>query len=528
MMILKTFFCKSIAVLAGLWLCWCGVAKGQTYDSLDYLIKGALVFDGTENAATQMDIGIEGNKIAYIGNSAEDKVRSKETISAKGLYLCPGFIDSHTHYTSWLGSGKPTKRANIPCLSQGVTTVFLGSDGGGTYHVKAKLAAYEKNGIGTNVALWVGFGSVRRAVLGNDDLQPDEQQLEKEKELVAQGMKEGALGLSTGLFYTPQVYAKTEEVIALAAVAKKYGGTYDTHMRSESSGLIPAVQETIDIGKTTGIPVHISHIKCLGPAAWGTSEDVIKQVEHARKVEKVNVTACQYPYLASHTSFSAMVIPPWAKSGGTKAMLKRFDNPDTLRSILEGLSIKLALRGGDGRITLSSTDSLFNGKTLHQVAASWGVSPEKAAIRILRKQPGIGANSFSMIEEDLEHYMVQPWVMTCSDGGSTSHPRTYSSFIRKIKKYVLAENLIAMSDAIYKATGQTATFFGLKNRGFIRKGYYADIVLFDPQRISDNATYMNPDELATGINYVFVNGRVAMKGGVSTDVLSGMSLRHQQ
>lgn len=497
----------------------------QSALQVDILVKNAWVFDGTGSDSVLEDVGITGDRISFIGDSKETKVVAKKVVDAEEMFLCPGFIDPHTHYGSWLNSDDPAERANIPCLSQGVTTVFLGSDGFGTYQIAERLEAYEKNRIGTNVALWVGFGSVRKSVLGNVDITPNDDQLNEEKKRVAQAMQEGALGLSTGLFYTPQTYSKTPEVIALAKVAEKYGGVYDTHMRSESEKLVQAVQEVIDIGRSTGIPVHISHIKCLGPSAWGKSEKIIKMVDDARSQE-IDVKGCQYPYLASHTSLSAMLMPPWAKSGGDKAMLRRINNPDTLAKILKELSIKLAIRGGDSRITLTSDNDAFNGKTLHQVAAAWGVSPEEAAIRIFKQEPDIGANSYSMIESDVDNFMKQPWVMTCSDGGSRNHPRTYGTFDKKIREYVLNKHLLSMSEAIHRATGEVAAFFGLKKRGFIRKGYYADIVIFDPHTVRANSTYVEPRRLASGIMYVFVNGTVAVAHGKYTGTLAGEPLRH--
>lgn len=496
----------------------------QSASQVDILVRGAWVFDGSNGDSVKTDVGITGDKITFLGNSTKDKISALKVIDATGLYLAPGFIDPHTHYNRWLDSKDAEKRANVPCLSQGVTTVFVGSDGFGTYRIKKKMDAYRTNGIGTNVALWVGFGSVRNAIIGNKDVTPNEEELKKEEELVAQGMKEGALGLSTGLYYAPQSYSKTPEVIALSKVAAKYGGVYDTHMRSESQDLIKAVKEVITIGKTAAMPVHISHIKCLGPSAWGKSDEVISLIKQAQK-EDINITASQYPYIASHTSLTAMLIPRWVQSGGSKAMLERFNNSDTLKEIMPELSVQLAIRGGDSRITLSSGNASFVEKTLHQVAASWGISPEDATIRILKKEPDISANSFSMLESDVDDFMLQPWVMTCSDGGG-DHPRTYGTFIRKIREYVLDKELLSMSQAIHRATGETATFFGLHKRGFIRKGYYADIVIFNPNTIRDNATFADPKRLASGVDFVFVNGKMAIDHGKYTGILVGQPLQH--
>lgn len=495
----------------------------QSAPRVDVLIRDAWVFDGGTGDSVKTDVGIIGDKISYLGNSRKDKITATKIIDATGLYLAPGFIDPHTHYSRWVDSKKAEERANMPCLSQGVTTAFLGSDGGGTYLIKKKMDAYRSNGIGTNVALFVGFGSVRNAVLGNKDVTPSEEELKKEEDLVASAMEEGALGLSTGLFYAPQSYSKTPEVIALSKIAAKYGGVYDTPMRSESDDLVKAVKEVITIGKMAQFPVHISHIKCLGPSAWGKSDEVIGLIKQAQ-ADNIHITASQYPYIASHTSLSAMLIPRWVQSGGSKMMLKRFENADTLKKIMKELSVNLAIRGGDSRITLTSDNAQFSGKTLHQVASDWKIGPEEAAVRILKEEPGISANSFSMLEDDLDNFMIQPWVMTGSDGGG-DHPRTYGTFTRVIRKYVLEEKLLSMTQAIHRATGETATLFGLAKRGFIRKGYYADIVIFNPHAIKDNATFADSKKMSSGIEYVIVNGKIAIVQGNYTGVLAGQPLR---
>ena len=501
-------------------------ANAQKPVQLDYLIKGAWVFDGSGTDSIKTNIGIQGKKIVYIGHGIKDKIKAKKTIHADGLYLSPGFIDPHTHYDGWLSGKTAEQRMNIPCLSQGVTTVFVGNDGFGNHLVEKELNSYTQNGIGTNVALLVGFGSVRSAVLGSKDVAPDGMQLKEMEKLVAEAMKQGAYGLSTGLFYAPQSYSTTDEVIALAKVAKEYNGIYDTHMRSESNGLVEAVQETLDIGEASGIPLMISHIKCLGPSAWGSSDEIIKMIEDAR-AKGVNITANQYPYVASSTSLKAMLMPRWAESGGSKAMLERFENPDTLKKIMIGLRKNLALRGGDSRILISSSgDATMKGKTLHQIALDLNLEPEDAAISILKKYPSIGAVSFSMEESDVLNFMKQPWVMTGSDGGG-GHPRTYGSFIKVIREYVLDTKILSMKEAIYRATGQTAEAFGIENRGLIKMDYFADIVLFDPKMIQDNAIYTAPDLQASGIKYVFVNGELALKDDMPTGVLSGEALRHK-
>lgn len=504
-----------------------GYLKGDPLDvptqKLDYLIKGGLVFDGTQNKPIKTDIGITGNRISYIGDSGAEELKAEHTIHAEGLYVSPGFIDPHTHNDRWLNSPDELTRRNLPSLAQGVTTVFIGNDGAGTFDLAEEFKKYETDGIGTNVAAFVGLSPVREAVLGKDDVAPDKKQLNRMKGLVAKAMKEGAFGLSTGLYYAPQTYASTEEVVALAKVAAEYGGIYDTHMRSESNDLAAAVKETIEIGRAAGIALMISHIKALGPAAWGKSEEVIKIIEDAQK-EGISVFANQYPYTASHTSLKAMTIPAWAQAGGDEKMIGRVKNADA--KLMNEIGKNLALRGGDSRIQFSFTkDSSLVGKTLHQVAAGWNASPEKAIIKLLTDASATMAVSYSMDETDVDNFMQCPWVLTGSDGGGR-HPRAYGAFARKIRAYGLEEKKMPLEAIIYSATGHTATLLGLQDRGFIRENYAADIVIFDPAKIKDEATFEQPELLATGVNYVFVNGVLSIKDGQPAEVWAGRPLRH--
>lgn len=498
-------------------------AAAQVRGQLDYLIKDALVFDGTETEGKQKDIGIQGKKIVFIGK-ADKKIRAKNTIDATGLYLTPGFIDPHTHYGSTLSNKSAATRANMEALAQGVTTVFIGSDGGGTYEIEKERDKFERLGVGPNVAMFVGFGPVRKAVLGSDDVTPNAQQLRQMEQLVEKGMREGAFGLSTGLYYTPQSYSKTDEVVAMARAAKNWGGVYDTHMRSESSDLVKAVEETIEIGRQTGIPLMISHIKCLGPSAWGTSDLIIDMVHKAQN-EGLQIVASQYPYIASHTSLRAMLVPAWAQAGGNAKMVERLQNADTLKEIMKGLSRNLSIRGGDSKIVISSKkNQAYHAKSLHQIAVELNQTPEEAAVTILKKIPGISAVSFSMEEDDVVNFMKQPWVTTGSDAGG-GHPRTYSSFIKKLTEYTLDKKVLTMPQMIHRSTGLTADFLGITDRGYVREGYTADLVLFDPGKLKDNATYTDPSMQPEGVRYVFVNGNLSVKDGEFMGKLSGEALK---
>ncbi len=497
--------------------------QAQENIKLDFLIKNALVFDGSKNEPEKKDIGILGNKIAFIG-TASQATKATRTIDANGLYLSPGFIDPHTHNDAYLNSKDSKTRENMPSLSQGVTTVFLGSDGSGGYQIGEKIDRYNQEKIGTNVALFIGLQSIRKKVIGEEDVEATAKDLSEMKALIAKGMEEGAFGLSTGLFYPPQNYASTQEVIELAKETEKYGGIYDTHMRSESNGLIEAIKENIAIGEKAKIPVMISHIKALGPAAWGKSEEVIELIENAQ-AKGVNIFASQYPYVASQTSLRAMLLPQWAQSGGKEAALQRLNAYDTDEKLQNDISKNLAIRGGDSRIVISrAKNTSLVGKTLHEIATAGKLTPEKAAVEIIKENFGVSAISFSMDPEDIDNFMKKPWVITGSDGGG-AHPRTYGTFVRKIKKYALDDHVISLTQAIHRATGASAELLNIKNRGFIKKGYFADLLLFDPKTINDNATFEDPDRLPSGVQYVFVNGELSIENGKPTGKLAGKALK---
>ncbi len=524
---LHTIFNKQFLLTACLALLTTAVSYGQRAagKTLDLLITGAMVFDGSGKDSAQLDVGILGDRIAFVGNAQQNQIKAKKTINAQGLYLAPGFIDPHTHTDKYLNSKDAAERATLPFLAQGVTTVFAGSDGFGGSDIAKQLSAWDRNGIGLNAALFVGHGGVRKEVLGSKNVQPTPAQLEEMRQRVDRAMKEGAIGLSGGLFYAPASYAKTQEVTELAKVAAQYQGVYDTHMRSEGTGVLDAIQETLDIGTGSGIPVHISHIKVSGETNWGRSLEVIRMVENAqRKGQKV--TANHYPYVASSTSLKATLMPRWAEDGGNKEMLKRLEDPKTLERIKKSLASKLDSTGRAERITLATPKNPeLNGKSILKISQEWGVKPEDAVIRILKENPATSVISFSMSEEDVVRFMQQPWVMTGSDGGG-AHPRTYGTFARKMGLYALEKKVMPLSQALHSATGLTATTFHIKDRGFIKEGFFADLVVFDPAWFRDNATFDQSTQLASGVHYVLVNGTVSISEGKYTGALAGKALRH--
>ena len=488
---------------------------------LDILIRGGTLIDGSGSPRTRADIGIAGDRIVFIGSGAHRTAR--RVIDAKGLVVTPGFIDPHTHTAGDLSD--PKRSRNDPYLMQGVTTVVTGNDGDSPTSIADTFARWTRQGIGTNATLFIGQGTVRREVMGMSDAKPTHEQVDRMKTLVAKGMQEGAIGMSTGLYYAPGSYSSTEEVIALASVAAAHGGIYDTHMRDESSytiGLLASVRETIRIGREAHIPVMISHIKALGADVWGQSKDVIALVDEARK-QGVNVTASQYPYTASGTSVTAALVPRWAEANG--ALLKNLTDPAVRPRLIEEMNRNLARRGGpDTLLMTAARDHSIVGKTLAAIAGERNETPVQAAIQIIQAG-GSDVASFNMKESDIEAFMRQPWVMTCSDG-SEGHPRKYGTFPRKLREYVYKRHVIPLEFAIRSSTSLPAQTLGLKDRGLLKPGYFADVLVFDPKTIDERATYENPRVLATGVRYLTVNGQLAIDNGALTSALAGRVLKH--
>lgn len=509
-------------IILGLLLLSSGALTAQQ-KVLDYFIKNAKVYDGTGAPGAVLNVGILNNKIHYVGTDSHWD--AKNTIDGTGYVLSPGFIDPHTHAERWLRS-ENTKYL-YPWTAQGVTTVFVGSDGFGTYEIDKEFARFQEKGMGANVAAFVGFGSVRTIILGRDVVQPNKADLEDMKLLVEQGMREGALGLSTGLLYVPQIWSETPEIIALAKVAAKYGGIYDTHMRSESSKIISSIQEVIKIGKEADLPVHISHIKISGPNNWGRSSEVIELIEKQRD-EGMDITANQYPFIASLTGLKNSLMPQWALAGGNAKMLKRLNTSNDLKRIKDFLVKRTDEQ--NKRVIISSLDESIkhmSGKSLYDLCEDWQMPIEDAAVKLLKEFPNVSGMSFSMDEQDIVNFSKQPWVMTGSDGGGF-HPRTYATFSQIIENHSIATDLFPLEWAIHRSTGMTAKKFKISNRGEIKEGYYADIILFKPEEVKTNSDFVNIDRLSEGMRYVFVNGQPVIKEKSFTNKLPGQTIKRGQ
>ncbi len=505
-----------------------GHARAAAFpEPLDLLLEGGQVVDGSGSAPRAEDVGIRGDRIAFLGNASKEKATAERTLDVHGLIVCPGFIDPHTHTIGDLSN--PKLNGNVNYLMQGVTTIVTGNDGGGSPHVAKILDQWQRQGIGTNALLLVGHGAVRAEVLGNGDVQATPEQLEKMKALVRSAMQEGAFGMSTGLFYVPGSFAKTEEVIELSKVVAAMGGYYDSHMRDEDSysiGLLGSIAETIRIGREAKIPVHISHIKALGPEVWGKSVPAVQMIEKAR-AEGVDVTADQYPYTASGTSLVASLLPPWAQEGKANEILARLDDAALLPRLLTEIEENLKRRGGaDSLLFTSGAAPELLGKRLSEVAKEKNLSPVEAALAIMRerKLEGLDVASFNMNEDDVVRFMKQPWVMTGSDG-SHGHPRMFGTFPRKLHVYVYEKKVITLPVMIHTSSDLTARTIGIPERGLLRTGYFADVIAFDPATVVDKSTYEHPNELPVGMKYVIVNGKLAVEDGKYNGTLAGRPLR---
>lgn len=496
---------------------------------VDLLIRGGQVYPGDLSEPIVADVAIRGDKIVFVGDAGKAGLTATKIIDARGLMVAPGFIDAHTHAAGEIASGDRNVRRLLRQLTQGVTTSVIGVDGAGEPEVADIMAKANAAGIGNNVAAYVGFGAIRERVLQNDARAPTAAELAVMKSLARKGMCQGALGLSTGLFYPPQSFATTEEVIAVATEAGQRGGLYDTHQRDEgttSIGVVASTQEQIRIGRESGATLHLGHFKVSsGAKPDGQSmAELIKLVEAARAAGQ-KVTSDQYPWSASNTGLSALAIARWAQDGGRPAMLKRFDDPADLARIKAQALVFYTERGGAQNVLINGAPGQpeLVGKRISEIAEAWGVDAAEATIRILRKGSASVA-TFAITEPDIRLLMTQPWNMFSTDGGPGGHPRGHASYPRLYTKYVVAEKVITPTQFVHKSTGLVADTLGLTGRGYLRPGYFADVVVIDPTTYQPKADYVNPTRLSTGVETAVVNGQIELDKGVPTGVLAGRGL----
>ena len=496
----------------------------------DLVIRNGRVIDGSGNPWIYADVGVKGDRIATVRAIA--KGAGAREIDAKGLFVAPGFIDGHSHAAA--GLIDPKIAAAEALLTQGVTTVLLNPDGGGPTDLPRQRRAIEAARPGVNAAQMIGHNSVRASVLGQANRAPDDAELARMCELVRRGMQDGAFGFSAGPFYTPGSFSKTEEHIALARVAAGYDGFYTSHIRDESDynvGVVGAVEEVIRVAREARLPGIVTHIKALGPRVWGKSVEIIARIDAARK-EGVEVYADQYPYEASSTGLVGAIVPAWAREGGNAALIARLQQPETRASIRREMLENLERRAGPTNIMVASyrPDRSLEGKRLDAIARERLREPVDVAIDLLIAG-GASIISFNMSEDDLMRLMAQPWTMTSSDGqlvvpdGSVIHPRAYGPFPRRIRRYVLEKKVTTLEEAIRSMSGLPAVVFRLRDRGLIRAGSIADLVVFDFATMADRATYEEPHQYSTGVRDVGVNGPLAWTEGKLTSARAGRVLR---
>jgi len=474
----------------------------------DYAIVNGQVFIGNNSPSQNLVVAIKGDAIVYVGQPSK-QISALHSIDAKDLYVLPGFIDPHTHSLSELKSDDIHERANKNYQFQGVTTVVNGNDGYGDPDIQSEIQILAGDGIGTNTALFIGHGALRKSVMGNDKRPPSESEMKAMKDKMHDGMQAGALGLSTGLFYAPGSFSETSEVIELARVAVEYGGIYDSHIRDEATyniGLEAAIDEVVEIARAVDIHANIAHIKALGVDVWGKSEVIIKNVEDAHK-EGLRITA----------------IPRWVKAGTNNEYMARLKDPALLSKIKMETAENLRKRGGAQAVLITQDKFDWQGKTLEDIANQNALSPVDMAIEIALKGDARIA-SFNMNMDDITAFMKQPWVMTSSDG-STGHPRKYASFPKKYRDYVIGKNIMPVETFFYRSSGMVADTFGICDRGYLRDGYKADIAIIDPNTFAPIADFQNAEELSDGVRYLFVNGQPVIEDHQSKPDLPGVVIR---
>jgi len=538
------------------------VAQAQPRAPFDLVITHGRIYDGTGSPWYSGDIGIRGGKIAAIGNLSA--AARKETIDAGGRAVAPGFIDmlGQSEMTMLVDPRLPSK------IYQGITTEITGegnsaaplnaamiaADKAGYDHLKIQpdwtdfrgyFGRLERHGMGINLASYVGATSVRRMVLGDADVQPTPEQLKQMQALVAQAMRDGAVGLSTSLQYAPAPYAKTPELIALASVAAQYGGIYATHMRSEGDQVLESIDEAARIGREAHIPVEIWHLKAAGKANWGKMPQIVEKIQGYRD-QGVDISANTYAYTAWFNTFSAF-IPPWAHDGGDAKLIERLKDPATRARIRKDLLDSHSNWDNEWQEIKGPEDILIavvqspelvslQGKRLSEVAELWHEDAIDALCDILVKDKAFTEVAvFGMDEPDVKLALQQPWVSVDNDSEGTSpegllgaehpHPRAYGTFPRILRKYVREEHALTLEDAIRKFTALPAQRMRLTDRGVLKEGMAADIVIFDPAAIRDLATFEEPNQLSLGMQYVLVNGVPVIAGSKMTGKLPGHVLR---
>ena len=554
---------RFFACLVALCAASLAAAHASAQQKYDLIVRDARVFDGSGNPWFIADVAVKDGRIARIGDV--DGAAAARTIDARGKYLAPGFIDLHSHSDRALGD--PRLNHSINMVAQGITLSVLNQDGRSSWPIREQRATYEKQGIGPNAALMIGHGAVRNRVLRQRANQPaTDADITAMQALVEEGMKDGAYGLSTGLEYVPGRFSEPREVVELTRVLKTFGGFYISHERSEGRDpmwhvasdptpyvdLLDAVKETINIGRETGVPVVASHLKAKGADFWGASHAATRLIHEARR-QGIEVYADQYPYDTSGSDGSTVLIPRWALAApgakvagqlaeggrdegrnGKANLEQRLKDPAEAAKIRRDIEHEITRRGGPTRIVIYDfPDKKYVEKSLQWVADDRRISPVDAAIWIQmnggERPGGARMRGYSLSEIDIEHIMQQDFTATCTDGDTVMfgegvpHARFYGTMPRKIRRYALDRGVITLPFAIRSMTGLPAQIMRLPDRGYIREGYWADLVIFD-DTIADHATFTQPHQYPTGIPFVFVNGVAVIDDGKPTKALPGKVL----
>ena len=500
---------------------------GQDRVDADVLLAGGTLFVGDGKPGKVGDVAIRQDRIVAIGKFIVGEV--KQRIDCRGMIVSPGFIDLHNHSDVPITRKKTRNATNY--LTQGCTTILTGNCGSGPIQVADYFEKLDEAGIGINVAHLLPQGSLRRAVMQTERRKATDSELKRMRDLVAKAMQDGAFGMSTGLIYVPSSYADTNELIEMAQVVSNHGGIYVSHMRNEGTGLIDALKEALEIGRQAKLPVHVSHFKSSGKDSWGLVRVAVKMIQDSRD-QGVEVTADQYPYIASSTSLSATFFPTWARAGGRSKLMERLNDAADSKRIHEAIRRKLKLTDQGQRIQIAGyqPEPSWSGRRLKEIADDLNITPMELVLQI-EKNGGAGIVNYGIDESDVRFVMQQPWVATASDGssrlpsGETPHPRSYGTFPRKIGYYCVREKIIPIEQAIRSSTGLPADILGLKDRGYLRTGYIADIAVWSEKELIDKATFEKPHQYSEGIRYLFVNGTPAIWSGDVTGALAGKTVR---
>lgn len=499
----------------------------------DILIRNARIVDGTGNPWYRADVGVRDGRIAAIGRLTA--VTAYRTIDAAGRVVAPGFIDVHTHVE---GAIEKVPRADNYILD-GVTSIVTGNCGGSQLKLGDWFAGLEKQGLGLNVASLIGHNTVRREIMGTANRPATRQEIARMQDLVERAMKDGAVGFSTGLIYIPGTYSNTAEVVALARAAATYGGTYASHMRDEGEHVLEAITEAVTVGRETGMPVQLSHFKIDNRRLWGASDKSLALVEKFRR-EGVDVVVDQYPYDRSSTNLG-ITLPSWALADGDAKVKARLGDAATRKKIKAEMLEKLRNLGHESYeyATVASfpPDRSYDGKTISEINALRGrpknAEAEAETILDIIGRGGAQMVYHSMGSDDLERILRYPNTGIASDGGvrefgvGMPHPRSYGTNARVLAEYVRIRGVITLEDAIRRMTSLPARTFGFRDRGAVQAGLVADLVIFDPARVQDKATFQAPHQYSEGFDFVLVNGKVAVENGKPTGVMAGTILRRR-